>query len=71
MATAKKQKSGSWRVRIYSFTDQDGKKHYESFTASTKQEAEMMAAKYQHSADKKRLKNTWMQIRMCSLPLPS
>ena len=54
MATAKKQKSGSWRVRIYSFTDQDGKKHYESFTAPTKQEAEMMAAKYQHSADKKR-----------------
>lgn len=46
MAKAKKLPSGSWRARVYSHTSPDGKKHYESFTASTKQEAEMMAAKY-------------------------
>lgn len=46
MAKAKKLPSGNWRVRIYSHTDVQGKKHYESFTASTKQQAEMMGAKF-------------------------
>lgn len=32
MATAKKLPSGSWRCRIYSHTDPDGKKVYKSFT---------------------------------------
>lgn len=54
MAKAKKLPSGSWRCRVYSHTDRDGKKHYESFTAGTKQEAEMMAAKFSNSADKTR-----------------
>ena len=39
---------------MYAYTDVQGKKHYESFTASTKQQAEMMAAKFSNSADKKR-----------------
>lgn len=43
MPTAKKLPSGSWRVRVYSYTDQDGKKHYKSFTAGTKREAERLA----------------------------
>ena len=46
MPTAKKLPSGSWRVQVYSHTDMDGKRHYESFTASTKREAELMAAEY-------------------------
>lgn len=46
MVKAKKLPSGSWRARVYSHTSPDGKKHYESFTASTKQEAEMLAAKF-------------------------
>lgn len=46
MAKAKKLPSGNWRARVYSHTTPDGKKHYESFTASTKQEAEMLAAKF-------------------------
>lgn len=54
MANAKKLPSGSWRVRVYAYTDSEGKKHYESFTASTKQQAEMMAAKFSNNADKKR-----------------
>lgn len=54
MAKAKKLPSGSWRCRVYSYTDADGKKHQESFTAPTKAEAEMMAAEY---ASKKRTLN--------------
>lgn len=54
MAKATKLPSGSWRCRVYTHTDAAGKKHYESFTASTKQQAEMMAAKFANIADKKR-----------------
>ena len=46
MPKAKKLPSGSWRCRVYSHTGPDGVKHYESFTAPTKQEAEMQAAKF-------------------------
>lgn len=46
MATARKLPSGSWRVRVYDYTDTEGKKHYISFTASTKQEAEKLANNY-------------------------
>ena len=52
MPKAKKLPSGSWRCRVYSYKDADGKQHYESFTAPTKAEAEMMAAEY--TAGKKR-----------------
>lgn len=54
MAKAKKLPSGSWRVRVYSHTTPDGIKHYESFTASTKQEAEMQAAKFAADNDRRR-----------------
>lgn len=54
MAKAKKLPSGNWRVRVFSHTDSDGKKHYESFTASTKQQAEMMAAKFANDVDRNR-----------------
>lgn len=49
MAKAKKLPSGNWRVRAYSHTTPDGVRHYESFTASTKQEAEMQASKWANS----------------------
>lgn len=49
---AKKLPSGSWRVRVYSHTDARGIKHYESFTAASKAQAEMMAAEF--AANKKR-----------------
>lgn len=46
MATAKKLKSGSWRVLAYDYTDSSGKRHYKSFTAATKRQAELEAARY-------------------------
>lgn len=46
MAKAKKMKSGNWRCLVYSHTDLEGKRHYESFTAPTKKEAEYMAAEF-------------------------
>lgn len=52
MATAKKLKSGSWRCLVYSHTDAHGKRHYESFTAPTKKEAEALAANYAVTKDR-------------------
>lgn len=52
MAKAKKLPSGSWRARVFSHKDSEGKSHYESFTAPTKAEAEMKAAEF--AANKKR-----------------
>ena len=56
MAKAKKTKSGNWKCFIYSHTDPDGKRHYKSFTAPTKTEAEYMAAEF--ARNKKRMKDT-------------
>lgn len=53
MPMAKKLPSGSWRCRVYSHTDAQGKKVYESFTASTKQEAEMLASKFANDTDRR------------------
>ena len=55
MAKAKKLPSGNWRCRVYSHTDYRGKKIYESFTASTKQQAEMLAAQFANQIDRKRV----------------
>lgn len=55
MPTAKKLKSGNWNCVVYSHTTPDGKRHYESFTAPTKQQAELKATKF--SASKKRNKS--------------
>lgn len=46
MAKAKKLPSGNWRVNQYVGKDDAGKRIYKSFTASTKKEAEYMAAEY-------------------------
>jgi integrase len=46
MATAKKLPSGQWRVLAYDYTDENKKRHYKSFTAPTKKEAEYMAVEY-------------------------
>ncbi|MCI9559372.1 MAG: site-specific integrase [Lachnospiraceae bacterium] len=47
---AKKKKnalpSGNIRIQVYDYTDVDGKKHYKSFTASTRQEAKYLAAQW-------------------------
>lgn len=38
--------SGSIRIQVFDYTDTDGKKHYKSFTAPTKQEAKYLAAQW-------------------------
>ena len=52
---AKKRKgqlpSGHIRVQVYDYTDNDGKKHYKSFTAPTKQEAQAMANEWRRKRD--------------------
>jgi integrase len=52
MAKAKKLKSGSWRCLVYDHTDPEGKRYYESFTASTRKEAERRAAVYAATKDR-------------------
>ena len=49
MATAKKLPSGNYRVRVFSHVDHSGKKVYESFTAPSKREAELMAAEFKNN----------------------
>lgn len=51
MATAKKLPSGSWRCRVYSHTDENGKKVYKSFTCDDpspkgKRKCEAMATEW-------------------------
>lgn len=46
MAKAKKLPSGQWRTLVYSHTDSNGKRKYESFTADTKKESEYLAAEF-------------------------
>ena len=43
---ARKLPSGSWRARLFLGEDENGKKHYKSFTAATKREAERLALTY-------------------------
>lgn len=52
MAKAKKLPSGAWNVKVYDYTDKNGKRFYKSITAATKKEAEYKAAKF--SLEKKR-----------------
>lgn len=51
MAKSKKKKknelpSGSYRCQVLDYTDPDGKRHYKSFTAPTKSEAQFLAAQW-------------------------
>ncbi len=40
--------SGNIRIQVYDHTDEDGKKHYKSFTAPTKKEAQDMARRWKN-----------------------
>lgn len=63
MPTARKLPSGSWRVRVYDYTSHDGKKHYKSFTAATKKQAEFLAANFTGMQDKAKAD---MSFRECA-----
>lgn len=39
--------SGSYRIQVYDYTDVDGKKHYKSFTAPSRKQAQILAAEWQ------------------------
>ena len=54
MPTAKKLPSGSWRCQAYDYTDYNGKRHYESFTADSKKDAEFMAAQFAMEKEQRR-----------------
>lgn len=49
MAEPKKLKSGNWRILVYDYTDENGKRKYKSFTAPTKREAQYAADEYLHN----------------------
>lgn len=59
MAKKKKKNelpSGSYRVQVFDYKDVDGKKHYRSFTAPTKTEAQFLAAQWKNNrTEEKRL----------------
>ena len=59
MPTAKKLPSGSWRCRTYSHTSPDGKRHYKSFTAPTRKQAEYMAAEFSLDRDRHTDADNW------------
>lgn len=46
MAKAKKLQSGSWNCVVFDYKDENGKRHYQSFTADTKNECEYLADQY-------------------------
>lgn len=53
MAKAKKLPSGNYRCQVYDYTDSSGKRHYESFTADTRKEAEYLAAEFTRSKERR------------------
>lgn len=44
--------SGNARVQAYDYTDENGKKHYKSFTAATKKQAQELVAKWKERKNK-------------------
>lgn len=52
MAKKKKKNtlpSGSYRIQVLDYKDADGKRHYKSFTAPTKAEAQLLAAQWKNN----------------------
>ena len=54
MAKPKKNQlpSGKFRVQVYDYTDNNGKKHYKSFTAESRKLAQLAAAEWRANKDK-------------------
>jgi len=63
LANAKKLPSGQWRTLVYDYTDTNGKRHYESFTAETKKESEYMAAEFAVNKKNKKAKGTLLMFK--------
>ncbi|MBW4847990.1 MAG: site-specific integrase [Lachnospiraceae bacterium] len=43
--------SGSYRIQVFDYMDENKKKHYKSFTASTRKEAEFLALQWQNNKE--------------------
>lgn len=70
MAKAKKLKSGNWRCLVYDYTDENGKRHYESFTAETKKEAEYLAAEFALRKKEEKIESITIEVaitRYCAV----
>ena len=53
MANAKKLPSGNWNIKVFSHVDsKTGRRIYQSFTASTKAQVEMKAAKFANNKNR-------------------
>lgn len=64
MGKAKKLPSGSWRIQSYDYTDSTGKRHYKSFTASTKKEAEFLEREFlMNKAKEKRIPGSTLTLK--------
>ena len=48
MAKAKRNKNGTWTMRAYDYTDEEGKRHYKRFTKDTKAELELAVATWKN-----------------------
>ncbi|MDO4460809.1 MAG: site-specific integrase [Clostridia bacterium] len=59
---AKKLPSGNYRVRVYDYTDENKVKHYKSFTAPTKKEAELLGIKYANYKTQMKALNTGITL---------
>lgn len=65
MAKARKNKNGTWTIRVYDYKDENGKDHYKRFTKDTKAQCELAAAQYRssdRSAIKKNMKSKDLTI---------
>lgn len=52
MATAKQNKNGTWSIRVYAYTDDNGTTHTKMFTASKKSEVLSMARAFEMERDR-------------------
>lgn len=57
MAKAKKLPSGNWRVLLYIGNDENGKRKYESITAPTEAEANLLASRRKYEIERGVIKN--------------
>ena len=61
MPNARKLPSGNYRVLKYDYTDEAGKRHYQSFTAPTKDAAELLAAQHKRNKNGSNRESTFKE----------
>lgn len=51
MSKPRKLSSGNWTIPVYDYKDENGKRHFRSFTAPSKAEVELLAAQFKAERD--------------------